>query len=255
MILLSFDLEEFDLPFEYGQTLSFDQQIAVSVEGTQKILDVLQEKGVKATFFCTASFAVNARHLIDLIVKNGHEIASHGYNHSSYKDSDLRDSKMILEEMTGVEVKGFRMPRMAPVSSGVLSDAGYLYNSSLNPTCIPGRYNHFGKPRTYHMDGQIIQIPAAVTPFLRIPLFWLSFHNFPQSLYAYLLGRCVKNDGYAAIYFHPWEFVDVSELAKLPFIIRNNSGDSLLERLDNLIAYCKGKDYEFVTYTSFCENI
>lgn len=79
MILLSFDIEEFDMPFEYGLSLSWEEQIRISSEGCRKILNCLSRHEVKATFFCTARFAENAPELIREIGESGHEIASHGY--------------------------------------------------------------------------------------------------------------------------------------------------------------------------------
>lgn len=61
MILLSFDTEEFDVPCEHG--VNYDpiaEGMAVSMEGTQRILDLLKQEGVRATFFCTTNFAENA---------------------------------------------------------------------------------------------------------------------------------------------------------------------------------------------------
>ncbi len=85
------------------------------------------------------------------IQKGGHEIASHGFYHSSFETADLRKSKEALEELTGQPVNGFRMARMMPVEEEEIHKAGYLYNSSLNPTCIPGRYNHLGQtPHLFH---------------------------------------------------------------------------------------------------------
>ena len=121
----------------------------ISIEGTKKILSCLQQHQIKATFFCTANFALHAPDIIQEIVKEGHEIASHGYFHSSFDISDLKKSKKTLEELTGLTVAGFRMARMMPVPERAIYEAGYQYNSSLNPTFIPGRYNHFNQPRTW----------------------------------------------------------------------------------------------------------
>ena len=82
MILLSFDIEEFDAPLEHGVELPFEEQMRTSVEGTRKILACLARHRVKATFFCTANFALHAKDLILDIQKGGHEIASHGFYHS-----------------------------------------------------------------------------------------------------------------------------------------------------------------------------
>ena len=60
MILLSFDTEEFDVPREHGVDFSLEEGMKVSVEGTNRILDVLKQNGVKATFFCTGNFAEHA---------------------------------------------------------------------------------------------------------------------------------------------------------------------------------------------------
>lgn len=74
MILLSFDIEEFDAPLEHGVELPFEEQMRTSVEGTRKILACLARHRVKATFFCTANFALHAKDLILDIQKGGHEM-------------------------------------------------------------------------------------------------------------------------------------------------------------------------------------
>jgi len=44
MVLLSFDIEEFDMPFEYGKEIPFEDQLSISTEGTLKILAILKKK-------------------------------------------------------------------------------------------------------------------------------------------------------------------------------------------------------------------
>ena len=212
---------------------------------------------VKATFFCTANFALHAKDLILDIQKGGHEIASHGFYHSSFETADLRKSKEALEELTGQPVNGFRMARMMPVEEEEIHKAGYLYNSSLNPTCIPGRYNHLGQPRTYFMKDGVLQLPASVTPIVRFPLFWLAYHNLPATLYRKLALWTWKEDGYFLTYFHPWEFTSLSDRKelKLPFIMTNHSGCSMERRLDALIRFFKDKRAPFGTYTQFSQEI
>jgi len=50
MIFLTFDLEEFDIPLEFGGVISFEDQLSLSAIGAKKILELLREKNVKATF-------------------------------------------------------------------------------------------------------------------------------------------------------------------------------------------------------------
>lgn len=163
----------------------------------------------------------------------------------------------ILEELTGQPVNGFRMARMMPVEEEEIHKAGYLYNSSLNPTCIPGRYNHLGQPRTYFMKDGVLQLPASVTPIVRFPLFWLAYHNLPASLYRKLALWTWKEDGYFLTYFHPWEFTSLSDRKelKLPFIMTNHSGCGMERRLDALIRFFKDKRAPFGTYTQFSQEI
>ena len=223
MVLLSFDTEEFDVPREHGVDFSLQQGMEVSVTGTHRILDVLKENEVKATFFCTGNFVNNAPDTIRRIIDEGHELACHG------------------------------VERMFPVSDDDIAKAGYLYNSSLNPAFIPGRYMHLTDPRTCFMKGDVVQIPASVTPLLRFPLFWLALHNLPESLYHRMVRRVLKHDGYFVTYFHPWEFYELKEHPemKMPFIIKNHSGLQMVQRLDRLVKMLKKHGYEFGTYTPF----
>ena len=256
MILLSFDTEEFDVPKEHGVDFTLEEGMKVSIVGTNRILDCLKANGVKATFFCTSNFAENAPEVMQRIVNEGHEVACHGCDHWQPQASDVFRSKEIIEKLTGLTIKGYRQPRMFPVSDEDIEKAGYRYNSSLNPAFIPGRYMHLTAPRTWFMRGKVMEIPASVTPLIRFPLFWLSLHNLPEKLYHMMVRRVLRHDGYFVIYFHPWEFFELKEHPefKMPFIIKNHSGHQMVQRLDTLIKMLKKRNEKFVTYAEFVED-
>ncbi len=243
MVLISFDIEEFDAPGEFGHPIPFEQEIAISARGTEAILDLLAKKGVAATFFSTVAFAQQAPSLLDRIVSEGHELASHGMKHSEFKMEDLLSSRSALEELTHqqCQVKGFRMPRMQPVAMEEVAAAGYTYDASLNPTWLPGRYCHLRKPLRPFMDGAIDEFPATVTPLIRFPLFWLSMHHLPQWLYVGLCRYSYHRVGYLSLYFHPWEFVDLRQEhgVKLPYYMTRHSGPVALARLGALLDMLK----------------
>lgn len=254
-VLFSFDIEEFDVPREYGAHISLDQQVAISITGTGRILDLLRSSGIRATFFSTVVFAENAPHVIQRIVTEGHELASHGWFHSSFENNDLLASKNELTKISGFEVKGFRMARMMDVDHTAIKDAGYVYNSSLNPIYLPGRYNNFASPRTVFMDNGVLQIPASATPLFRIPLFWLSFHHLPAWIYKMSCRRTMNRDGYLNIYFHPWEFTDLSNpQLGLPWLIRKNTGDKMVTRFSSLIEWMKQEGYSFGRLMDFIQR-
>lgn len=257
MILLSFDIEEFDVPREHGVDIPMDEQVRISTIGTHAILDTLAQHGVRATFFCTANFAALSPEVVQRIVDEGHELASHGYYHWTFEPADLLRSKLALEAQTGVRIYGYRQARMMPVPDAEIERAGYEYNTSLHPTFLPGRYCHLDKPRRYFYTDSVLQIPASVTPLVRFPLFWLSCHNLPFPLYRWLCTRTWRHDGYLVTYFHPWEFYDLGKHPelKLPYIVRNQSGAGMIDRLSRWIAHFRSLGAEFTTYHAFAQQI
>lgn len=256
MVLLSFDIEEFDMPLEYKGEISFEQQISISQKGVERILDILKKHHAKATFFSTVVFAENSKDLIRRLLNEGHELASHTWFHSDFEEKHLKESKERLEELFSTQVTGLRMPRMMPVSKNAVENAGYSYNSSINPTYLPGRYNNLKVSRTYFNEGKVVQIPASVSPNFRIPLFWLSFHNFPLSFYKKLASDVLKKDKYLNIYFHPWEFAEIKDEAfKLPGFTVKNSGIEMVKRFDEFLTWLKSKNHSFGTIQEFQKQI
>jgi hypothetical protein len=257
MIILGFDVEEFDMPLEYGKTLPFNEQLSISTEGTLIVLELLKETGIKATFFCTAHYAMHRPEIILKIVKEGHEIASHGYYHSNFQPQHLEQSKLLLEKISGTPVTGYRMARMMPVDELEIKKAGYTYNSSLNPTWIPGRYNNLKKPRTWFFDQGVLQIPASVSSGIRFPLFWLTFHNLPMPLIKRMSAGAIKKDGYLNLYFHPWEFTDLDKPSKygFPSYVSRNSGEPFIKRLKDFINWAKLNNYTFAKPGDFAAVI
>lgn len=253
---LTFDLEEFDIPIEFGVPVSEQQQQQVTLTGTYGLLKILEKTGVKATFFTTANFALNNPGLVQEIAQV-HEIASHAYFHHphyQFKEEDLPKSRQVLAELTGKAVTGFRMPRLQHFDIGCLRTHGYEYDSSLHPTCLPGRYNHFSENPLPHIRQGIAELPCSVSPYVRFPLFWLSFKNLPEFIYQRLARWTLRHRGTLVLYFHPWEFADLSGF-QLPFYIRRHSGIPLLERLERLIEFFKRDPHiRFTTCSQTAKN-
>lgn len=256
MVLLSFDIEEFDMPFEYHGKISFEDQISISQIGLERILTILKKHNAKATFFSTVVFAENSKSLIQRLLNEGHELASHTWFHSEFEVQHLKESRERLQELFSTNVTGLRMPRMMAVDKKKVEKAGYSYNSSVNPTFLPGRYNNLKVSRTYFKEETVTQIPASVSPNFRIPLFWLSFHNFPLSFYKKLALDTLKKDHYLNIYFHPWEFAEIKNPEfKLPGFTVKNTGNEMVERFDNFVGWLKSKNYKFGTFQEFQKQI
>lgn len=236
-ICISFDVEEFDLPLEYGLEISIEKQLEIGFKGLQAIMPILDLPGVRCTLFTTAFFAEHFPEEIKRLSEK-HEIASHTYYHSTFETKDLLASRLKLEEITGKPVSGLRMPRMKDVPVKDIIYAGYTYDSSVHPTWIPGRYNHFDLPRTEYVDKGLRRIPASVSPLIRIPLFWLAFKNFPLWFYKLVAKWTYKNDKTLMLYFHPWEFTDLSEFNLPAYIVKGSSGQNL-KKLQDFVSSLK----------------
>ncbi|MBX3388466.1 MAG: polysaccharide deacetylase family protein [Phycisphaeraceae bacterium] len=252
VVLLSFDAEEFDIPLEYGHSISETEQFRIGADGFERTLLLLSEIGVRATFFTTAALAIRRPDLVRWAVAQGHEIASHSFFHSRFEERHLRESREVLESVSGSEVVGFRMPRMSPVSQSLVRDAGYVYDSSMNPIWLPGRYNRFFEKRRVHNVNGLVRIPLSATPLVRWPLFWLAFKNQPRWLTRLSTRIVLKSDGYAALYFHPWELMDNAGFG-LPGVIRRCSGVAMTDALREFLGWI-GRHADFVRYCDFARQ-
>lgn len=261
-ILLTFDLEEFDLPLELKETISERRQIEISRRGLLYILSLLEKNRVRATFFTTAKFAEANKNLISQL-SDFNEIALHGLDHQDdyrrIKREEgirrLRQARKIIEEIIGQRVYGFRAPRFHTMKVRFLKNAGLKYDSSLHPTYIPGRYNNFFTERKIHKHGEVIEIPVSVTSVLRLPLFWFVFRNLGLGYAKFCTSWNFIDSDYTMLIFHPWEFINLNETEfKLPLYFRRNTGNVLFETLDNYIKWAKEKEFSFLTTREFLKN-
>ena len=189
------------------------------------ILEMLDTHGTKGTFFTLGWLAERYPEVIKRIVANGHELASHGYGHERVSDqnpesffADINVAKLILEDLAGQEVKGYRAPSFSIGEKNLwafecLERAGYRYSSSIYPI----QHDHYGMPsapRHAHPVGGLIEVPATTLRFLNRN--WPAsgggyFRLMPYSLSRWMIDRINRVDQMPAVfYFHPWE-IDVDQ--------------------------------------------
>jgi hypothetical protein len=234
-ILISVDVEEFDIPEEFGRQVPLQEKLEVSRQGLLTALQLFDKYNVRATFFITAYWAQHYPELIRRIATR-HEVASHAYYHSSFSNPDLEASRLALQEISGQQVKGFRMPRLKEVDMGELRKAGYVYDSSVNPTWLPGRYNNWHIPRTMFQKEDLWIIPSSVSPTVRYPIFWLSVKNAPLWMTRHFSRRILQKDPYLSFYFHPWELTDLRSYG-LPAYISRVSGERMCRKLEGFLSF------------------
>ena len=233
-ILLTWDVEEYDAPADFGARPLADGGLARGVEIWRQWLEVSARWKAPGSVFVTARLAEAAPDLLRATRQRGHEIASHAWSHHQDADLQLEKSRLRLAELAGDEVVGFRSPRLRPVSLPEIQAAGYRYDASSNPAIVPGRYWRRTQKRKPHRVSGIWEVPASVLPVVRFPLFWASFHLLPLPLY---LGACrmlLAWDGVLTLYFHPWELSELREM-EIPYWIRRRSRERRIERMETLI--------------------
>ncbi|MDO8480896.1 MAG: polysaccharide deacetylase family protein, partial [Nanoarchaeota archaeon] len=205
----------------------------------------------------TAEFAEFCPELIDRAVQEGHELGLHAliHPHRYGKMSDekafgfLKEAKTKLEKRFG-SVTSFRAPQMSRPSYAVLKKLGLRIDSSYHPTWIPGHYNHFFKTRSVHKADGITVVPISVTPLLRLPFSWIWFRNLPL----YYSKICARLSGSPLnLYFHPWEFEDVSSFNLFRPIVRK-TGKRFLEKLETYVVWCKARGYKAMTMREFIDG-
>jgi polysaccharide deacetylase family protein (PEP-CTERM system associated) len=186
-----------------------------------RILGLFDEYGVKGTFFTLGWIAERYPELVRKIADEGHELASHGYGHQRASDmdassflADVRLAKLVLEDVAGKEVKGYRAPSFSIGKTSMwayeaLEEAGYRYSSSV----FPIRHDHYGMPdapRLVHRkSANFVEIPVSTMRLMG--------RNLPASgggyfrLMPYPISRTVFRRVNSAdrlpivFYFHPWE--------------------------------------------------
>ena len=186
-----------------------------------RILDLLASRSTKATFFTLGWIAERYPQLIRRIAEQGHEVASHGYGHERASDltedsffTDIRVAKTILEDLCGVEVKGYRAPSFSIGTGNLwafdcLARAGYRYSSSVYPI----HHDHYGMPDSprfaYQVRPGLVEIPVTTLRMFSRNLPSSGggyFRLLPYALSRWMLNRVNSGDKQPGIfYFHPWE--------------------------------------------------
>jgi peptidoglycan/xylan/chitin deacetylase (PgdA/CDA1 family) len=256
-LLLTFDVEEFDWPVEFGHALDAAEQTRVTRAGLERILPRLECAGVRATFFVTATFATAEADCTRGLVRAGHEVAAHGLVHQddygrmepgTARDR-LRCARDTIESVAGCAVLGVRTPRLQVCAGQLLHEAGFHYDASPHPTWVPGRYNGLRWPRTPWWDDAILRVPISVVPGIRAPVSWIWFRTLGPGLGTVALRAAASFAPYLHIYFHPWEAVELPQFG-LPAWAMLRTGPRFVGALDDLLAWAATR-YESTTIEGY----
>ncbi|HEV2488847.1 MAG TPA: XrtA system polysaccharide deacetylase [Candidatus Acidoferrales bacterium] len=188
-----------------------------------RLLETLEKHDVHVTCFFLGWVAERFPHLVKEAVRQGHEIASHGYEHQLvYQMSpeafvqDAMRSKAILEDISGRAVWGYRSAGFSVIPGtewffDKLIEAGYIYDSSV----FPARRGHGGMTsidRSPHWierpSGRLFEFPVTVTEILGKPICFFGggyLRFFPYWMIRTMTERVLRESRPVVFYVHPRE--------------------------------------------------
>lgn len=219
---LTFDVEDYFMVSAFDGAVpksawdGYESRVAAN---TGRILDLLRERGVKATFFFLGWVGERHPALVRRVREEGHEVACHGYWHRLVYDQtpaefreDVRRAKRVLEDASGAPVTGYRAPSFSIVKETlwalpILREEGFLYDASFFPA-PHARGGMQEAPRWPHRVDGLAEFPMSVLT-LGSRAFGFSgggyFRLFPYGLIRWGVRRCHREGLPAMVYLHPWE--------------------------------------------------
>lgn len=237
---LTVDIEDWFHVWVFRNLIPFkewDKQESRILSNVIKVLNILEEYEIKATFFILGWIAEKYPEIVIAIKEQGHEIGCHGYAHKIvYQQTkeefseDLDKALQIIENIIQDKVKYYRAPSFSITRDSlwaleVLSQRGILYDSSIFPIKhdvggIPDMprvpyYIKFKNGKklyefplsTYQVWGE--NIPISGGGYLRLLPLWFIKKGIKQNN---LQGIP------SVVYFHPWELDPEQPKMKLKFL-------------------------------------
>jgi polysaccharide deacetylase family protein (PEP-CTERM system associated) len=221
---LTIDLEEYfqiHVLSDLIEPRTWDTLPSSIVENSRKILELLQMKGISATFFCLGWIAEHNKDLIREIHDQGHEIACHGYSHQAiYRQNaeefknDVYRAKGTLEDIIGEKVLGYRAPTYSITGKtlwalDILEELGFRYDSSIFPI-YHDNYGIPDAPRFPHLiqGRSLVEFPITTVKIgpLNLPISGGGyFRLLPYPLIKLGLGSMRSSNMPFIFYIHPWE--------------------------------------------------
>ena len=224
MNILTFDIEEWFHLLDHPETrnehkwLGFESRFEGNLE---RILAIINENNVNATFFCLGWIAEKYPKLIAKIAEQGYEIACHSSRHqlafnqtpAEFK-ADLLKAKNQISSATGLEVTVYRIPGFSLTNKtlwalDILSEEGFDVDSSV----FPAVRGHGGLPQFISdkpcliktSSGLLREFPLNTKSILGNSIVFSGggyFRLFPY----FLLAKLFKDSEYTMTYFHPRDF-------------------------------------------------
>lgn len=270
MNILSFDIEEWALAKAggYGSSDKYAEYDAF----LDRILDMLDERGIRTTCFCTGLMAKDFPQVVKRIQSRGHEIGCHSNQHTwmnkmteTEAREDTHAAVSALEQCIGQKVYSYRAPAFSIGESNkwmfeILASEGIENDSSVFPAARDfGGFPDFQSQvpcKIKYAGIELKEYPISMTNFMSKKMAYSGggyFRFFPLS---FVKGRMKKNN-YTMCYFHIADLlpekggvpskVEYEEYYKEPGTLKNRLMRYIKTNLGKSGAYDKMQKLIFTT--------
>lgn len=203
---------------------SWESRVSRVERNTYRLLELMAERKIQATYFVLGWVADRYPHLVREIAAHGHEIACHGYSHKLiyrqtpdvFREETFR-SKKLLEDQAQIPVLGYRAASYSITAESswaldTLAEAGFAYDSSI----FPVRHDRYGMPGTQRFP-YLLTTPKGMRlvefPLTTLKVFGSTlpiagggyFRLYPYFFSKWGLGQTNRANQPFVFYLHPWE--------------------------------------------------
>ncbi len=229
----------FDMETDVGSWTPFYEGLK---HGTPKLLDLLQQKDVQATFFYTGEAATIEPHMLPQISRLGHEVGAHSLHHETVGDPlfeipgvkpllpeevplRLQRCHELVESALGEAPVSFRSPRLwgSTTVCNTLEDMGYVADASYpmyfyQKQLVP--YHPSREDWTESGDMRLLEIPNFANMAMEStdqygrdrdqwPLWRTESADALMEHIEAFIGYVLERNLPAVLcfYMHPWEFL------------------------------------------------
>jgi Predicted xylanase/chitin deacetylase len=275
--VLSMDVEEW-----YNLLYYQDKRVNKSysmLDGFELYIELLNRHNIKTTFFVLSELADRAKDIMRYAVSCGHEIACHGKTHTrpidmgleQYK-SELSEAKNRLEDVTGLEIKGYRAPCYGIDNKryDIVRDTGFIYSSSKMDVPHHPLYGEldvtgFDQPmRGIYTRDNMTEFALSTHKYYGKHIAvsgggWIRI--FPWKIFMKpLINEYIEQSNTYFLYIHPFELSAkkmpaVPNTGPLTYLRAHLGLGEVAERIEELIKILEENNFKFYTFNELRDEI
>lgn len=203
MNILTFDIEDWYNCDFITEDFNWDKYECRIYDGVDKILNELDKRQLKATFFCLGWIAEKHPKVIKAISDNGHQIGCHSYQHElSFRFNkkefieDTLKSKKLIEDVIGKEIDIFRAPGFSITENNIWAfDALVEMGFKTDCSVFPSTHDYGGMPNYGKAEPAIIKTS-----------FGNEIKEFPINIHS-IIGKSIVFSGGGFFRLIPYPFI------------------------------------------------